>query len=104
MKVKTVAATTNKTERPFSANNLDQLAKTAPGVPVTVDFDPDQVIGKIISAKVVNGELEIIADIKNIDLTDQYIVPGYRLPNYDSVTFGLTRDPVDLSVSKAEEL
>lgn len=112
-----VVATLNETNEPgggthrFTHNALDQLAKSAPGVPVLLNFDCDARIGTVTSAKNENGRLVVEMDIdKPIPIAADVArtVPGFVAKD-DSVdadgnrivmgartfSMGITENPIE---------
>ena len=60
----------------FSHHALKQMAKMVVGKPLTVNFDPDRVIGTISSAKVNDaGEVNAAAEISDRDTFDKIVLP-----------------------------
>lgn len=100
MIIKTIAATTNETEDPFSKEDLQKLADTANGCPVLLDFNEEWVVGRIIFASVTTEGLEITAEIDDIHLGMNYLVPGYIHPETKSVCYGLVQNAQDLTLSE----
>lgn len=81
--------------QPFSIENLHQMAATAAGLPITIDFDDTKpVVGKIISAEVVGEEL--VADIelreKPFGDVDQYCVPAIKCDSSEMITAAITQN------------
>lgn len=103
MKIKVKAATLNSLTS-MEAFNLDQLKRisdTCTGVPVTIEFDSKNIIGKITASEIIQKELFVEAEINKEDfelVKDQYLVPGFELPEYKSREFGVTSKPQDLSL------
>jgi len=124
-----VAATKNKCVEnwdgtsEFTDEALSQLAETAPGKLVLLDFNPEQRVGVVLSAKNDNGRLILSVDLDDsvaIHKSDR-IVPGYIVGKdewdesrdqlhriikaAESISYGITRAPVekDLSEIKPEK-
>jgi len=115
-----VAATKNKcTENwggtsEFTDEALSQLAETAPGKLILLDFNPEQRVGVVLSAKNDNGNLIIEADINDEFIVHKSyrIVPGFIvhkdvwenldsgivhriIKNAESVDYGITIAPAE---------
>ena len=94
-----IAATMNEAEDRFTESALEKLAESAVGVPVTMNFDANKIIGKVNAAKVTKQGLEISASLSE-DFSGMFLVPGYQLPDYKSVTFGIVAAPQDKTLPK----
>jgi len=115
-----VAATTNKCMEnwggtsEFTDEALSQLAETAPGKLVLLDFNPEKRVGVVLSAKNDNGKLIIEVDINaEFIVHEPYrIVPGFIahkddwenldsstvhriIKNAESVDYGITTTPTE---------
>lgn len=117
-----VVATLNETNEPgggtqrFTDSALDQLAKSAPGVPVLLNFDHAARIGTVKSAKNQNGQLVVEMDIDKpipiapgfaralpglvtekdvIDRDGNRIVMGAR-----TFSMGITNNPIEKDLPK----
>ena len=62
----------------FSQDDLCRMADTAAGLPITVDFNLDEVVGFIISAEVVESKLlcDIELKYKPFNGRECFLVPG----------------------------
>ena len=83
MIIKSVIATTKPFENHglqmnFSTEDLQRMADTAAGTPVTVNFNEDNRIGNIVSADVIDDRLICEIDIKQKPFGDSpsFLVPG----------------------------
>ncbi|WP_067986156.1 hypothetical protein [Neptuniibacter pectenicola] len=83
MRLKVTIATTDPFENwgkqmAFSVSDLERMASTAEGVPVTVDFNRDRVIGRVFSAEVSEGKLVAEVEIKEKPFGDEpsFVVPA----------------------------
>ena len=85
----------------FTKEALEQLSDSAPGVPVTMNFDHTKPIGKVLSSKVTDAGLEITVDLIK-EIPGFCLCPGYRVPNYEAVSFGATTTPQDKTLPKFE--
>lgn len=95
-KIVVVASTLEKGDYPCTKDNLVSLAKTANGVPITLNFKEDEVIGKVQYAWVQLDRLFCKVDIDPVYTNKQlYLVPGYIIPDYRLITLGLTDKPLD---------
>ena len=97
----------------FTNDAITQLAETAHGKPVLFDFDEDVRIGRVVSAKNVNGKLVVTFEIEPDYVIDnkQRLVPGFIVDTYDwdehkkgilrtikkakSISYGLTCSPAE---------
>jgi len=101
MEFKTVAATLNNCigGDAFTLEQLEKLAASAPCVPVIENFNNDKKVGCVISAQVDDGKLIIDVDMR-VDPHGRYIVPGYTVPDYRTMSFGLVDKPADQSLQE----
>lgn len=84
-------------------------------IPIMANFCPDNIIGIVLGARVIDNKLEIIAELEYVEpLIATYIVPGYRvndviniykeeeLTEYKDITLfgmGTTMQPIDENVT-----
>lgn len=108
----------------FANKALTQLAETAKGQPVLINFDTENQIGKIVSGQNDHGQLIIIfetIDHYHID-SEQRLVPGFlvfqdgwnenkdgkkfeRIINeVESHAYGLTETPLEKNLPKIKKL
>jgi len=67
----------NKKPYAFTEKDFNNMVKTAPGVPVNLNFDRENIIGKVVEAWVDGKELKAAIDIpEQEDNVDVYCVPG----------------------------
>ena len=84
------------------------FVKDAPGKPVFMNFDCKNEIGRIKSACMVSGMLQVVADLDIAEFDGSVIVPAYRVNNIlevsdssylvsdaDLLCFALTDCPVE---------
>jgi hypothetical protein len=83
MRLKTTIATTEPFDNcggqmAFTDDDLIRMADSASGVPVTVDFNRDQIIGHVVRGEVVEGQLvcEIEIDEKPFGNENSCVVAG----------------------------
>lgn len=101
--IKALTATINEPKNSFTAENLQKFADTAVGAPITIDFDNNSCVGTIFSATVTDRGLEVMGVVDgNIESPYLYLVPGFTLPAYKIITFGLTPHPCDSTLSKIQ--
>jgi len=97
MKITAIAATTN--DHSFTEEGLEMLAKSSVGVPITINFDRKKIVGKVEKATVADGQLKISGDVY-VDISGMYLAPGYKLKDFQCVTFGITSSPSDKTLSE----
>ncbi len=115
LKIKVVSATLNKIDETrkdilaFTLDNLKQLRDTAIGTNVNINFDHEEIIGKVIGAEIVSNQLilELELDVKITDISNRYIVPGYivseitdsEMKTISSMCYGAVLNPIDEGVT-----
>ena len=126
-KYKGVAATTDKTKEnwngtsEFTDEALTELANTAQGCPVSLNFDETKEIGKILCAQNNNGKIEIKFELNDeFELTDEHrIVPCYlciadhweetgddvhrKINSAKSISYGITLTPIEKNLPPIEK-
>lgn len=94
----------------FSGSAFNQMLGGLPGLPITLNFDKDNIIGKVKTAINDNGKIIVIGEIKEEYLDEgAYIVPGFKVnkmhekeSNYfiyddiEPVCCGLTTSPKEI--------
>jgi hypothetical protein len=82
----------------FSEKDLGRMAQDAAGCPVTDNFDPTKIVGRIVSGLVKDKQLICEIDLVNQDIDpDRFCVPSVIMNNKEGVTrmdmTGLTMKP-----------
>lgn len=100
-KVSATVATTSiiTAGQKFSLEALEIMVRELPGKPVLEDFDPDKVIGKVLTAKLnKNQGVEILAELLPCLHGGLYVVPKLEVQS-DELKEGVFRNVKLLSCS-----
>ena len=101
----------------FTNEAITQLAATAAGKPVFIDFNEENQVGHIISAQNKNGELVVLFNVsaKYIIVESQRLVPAFIvhkdewnnenriIKNVESISYGLTCEPTERNLPKIKK-
>lgn len=94
-RIRFVAATTAM----FTEDELKKLADSAPGLPITNNFDSaTESIGWIISALVEDGKLVMTGELSFTPDRVGRVVPCYEATSFKSISYGYTDTPCDKSL------
>ncbi len=126
-----VAATNKKVKEDwggisiFADSALDQMAESAPGKPILIDFDTGKQVGGVVSAKNDHGKLCVIIDIKKEYSISKHqrLAPGFfvsqdewtgldgedweihrTIQGADIYAFGLTLAPAEKDLPEIEKI
>jgi hypothetical protein len=105
-------ASTNETKDAFNDQNLEEICKIHPqNCAITIDFDQDKVVGKVISALIIKGKA-VVEGVISADILKEngFVVPHGRitrdgddnLKKFVLGGFGYVLDPTDKSLSPIE--
>ena len=108
-KAETASSNIDQDKDQFSKEQLNEISKAAIGKPITVDFNPDNVVGKIISSGVKDDKV-FIKGVINKNLSGMFIVPGGpierenngKLVEFHADIFGCVKTPTDSSLNSIE--
>lgn len=101
----------------FTDEAITQLANTAEGKPVSIDFNEESQVGHIVSAQNKNGELVVLFNVsaKYIIVESQRLVPSFMvhkdewinenriIRNVESISYGLTCNPTEKDLPKIKK-
>lgn len=126
MKYKAISATTNKIKESFGGtseftfNALDQLAASAKGKPVLLEFNINRKLGTVESGFVEGNKLIIIFNLDcDIVNPDCRLVPGFQvdkdsweegenihriIDNTIMLSCGLTMEPLEIDLPEIERM
>ena len=107
-KFKAQVASINGTEYPkFTDENLREMAKSAPEIPILLDFNQEKIIGKCRFAGISDGFL-VVNGVLNIKPCRGYMTVGGRIHEDGNIhkieltCLGHTDNPTDKTLSPLE--
>lgn len=110
MKIKAIAATAgrDRNRNKLSKKQLKDLARTAIGKNVTINFNPFiPPVGQIIGAEVTEEGLLVEAEIIESEIDGYYLAPSYSIDIFtrivSSLDFALTKEHSDEGATEVEK-